>query len=64
MLSKLDKHWDLLESHIRKPQCLQSVSNVECEIKCRAVEDERKKRAGKRVKKIGKAPKSLRKIKK
>eukprot|EP00957_Ditylum_brightwellii_P131246 10009921-Ditylum_brightwellii.AAC.1 len=66
MLSKLDKHWDLVHSHICKPQCLQSLSNVEHEIKRKAVEDERKKRAGKQQvkKKSGKKPKSLRKMKK
>eukprot|EP00957_Ditylum_brightwellii_P163032 12414720-Ditylum_brightwellii.AAC.1 len=66
MLSKLDKHWDLLHSHICKPQCLQTLSNVEHEIKCRAVEDARKRKAGKQQvkKKAGNTPKSLRKMKK
>eukprot|EP00957_Ditylum_brightwellii_P177379 13511443-Ditylum_brightwellii.AAC.1 len=66
MLSKLDEHWDLLHSHIRKPQCLQTLLNVEREIKRRAVKDARKTKAGKQwlKKKTGNTPKSARKMKK
>eukprot|EP00957_Ditylum_brightwellii_P088726 6756623-Ditylum_brightwellii.AAC.1 len=61
MMSKLDKHWDLLLSHICKPLCLQGLSTVKREIKRRAEEDERKKRAGKQVeRKTGKTPKGSR----
>eukprot|EP00957_Ditylum_brightwellii_P070495 5356648-Ditylum_brightwellii.AAC.1 len=51
MISKLDKHWDLLHSHIRKPLCLQGLPTDKREIERRAEEDERKKRAGNQVKK-------------
>eukprot|EP00957_Ditylum_brightwellii_P190080 14470749-Ditylum_brightwellii.AAC.1 len=61
MMSKLGKHWDLLHSYICKPLFLQGLSTVKREIKCRADKDERKKRAGKWVKKkTGKKPKGLR----
>jgi len=66
MLAKLDKHWDLLHSHIRKPRCLQTLPNVEREIKRRALEDARITKAGKQraKKKTGNTPKSARKMKK
>eukprot|EP00957_Ditylum_brightwellii_P171078 13023844-Ditylum_brightwellii.AAC.1 len=61
MMSKLDKQWDLLHYHICKPLCLQGLSTVKREIKQRADEDERKKRAGKWVKKkTSKTPKGSR----
>ena len=66
MLAKLDKHLDLLHSHICKPQCLQTLPNVEREIKRRALEDARKTKAGKQraKKKTGNTPKNARKMKK
>eukprot|EP00957_Ditylum_brightwellii_P168609 12833625-Ditylum_brightwellii.AAC.1 len=65
MMSNLDKHWDLLHSHTRKPLCVQGLSTVEREIKRRADEDERKKRSGKQMKKkTGKTPKGSRRKKK